>query len=100
MADDGLALWGDGRGGVEDPAALGAPLERWDVRGLRLVLAAFAHADDSTADYLDGAISDVCCRSDEDFARLRELVSTLVTDADAGVERQATRILGGGGIRR
>ncbi|MEV6247353.1 hypothetical protein AB0M38_14270 [Streptomyces sp. NPDC051742] len=78
-----------------------ALLERWDVHGLRLVLAAFADADDNTADYLDGAISDVCCQSDEDFERLRELVSTLpAADADPVIERQAARILGGGGTRR
>ncbi|WP_411110420.1 hypothetical protein [Streptomyces sp. c-19] len=92
-----LLLGGQDAGVTRETAE--ALLERWDVHGLRLVLAAFADADGNTADHLDGAINDVCCRSDEDFERLRELVSTLA-DTDAVIEGQAARILGGGGTRR
>ncbi|WP_436995661.1 HEAT repeat domain-containing protein [Streptomyces sp. enrichment culture] len=72
-----------------------ALLERWDVHGLRLVLAALAVADDDTGDQLDGALGDVCHQSDEDLARLKALASALVPDADPAVRREARQILRG-----
>ncbi|MEU2183745.1 hypothetical protein [Streptomyces thermolilacinus] len=72
-----------------------ALLERWDVHGLRLVLAALAVADDDTGDHLDGALGNVCHQSDEDLARLQALASVLVSDADPAVSREAREILRG-----
>ncbi|WP_406055939.1 hypothetical protein OG462_08265 [Streptomyces sp. NBC_01077] len=70
-----------------------ALLERWDVLGVRMVLAALVRADDNAADHLGFAINDVCRQSDEDVERLRELVSALTDDADAAVAREARGIL-------
>lgn len=77
-----------------------ALLGRGDVRGLRMVLAALAHADDDTADQLDAAVFDVFCRSAEGLARLEALASALVADADAAVREEAGRILDGWVLRR
>ncbi len=77
-----------------------ALLERGDVCGLRMVLAALSSADDGTGDYLDGAINDVCCQSEEGLAQLKELSSVLVSDADASISNEASRILRVWGTRR
>ncbi|MFD4761059.1 hypothetical protein ACFWOJ_19880 [Streptomyces sp. NPDC058439] len=70
-----------------------ALLERWDVCGLRMVLAALTSADDETGDQLDAAINDVCCQSEEGLTRLEELSSTLVSDSDTSISDEASRIL-------
>ncbi|MET9427010.1 MULTISPECIES: hypothetical protein [unclassified Streptomyces] len=72
-----------------------ALLERGDVLGLRMVLCALASADDDTGDHLDAALTNVCCQSDEGLARLKELCSALVSDADASIGEEAGRILSG-----
>ncbi|MFB7744014.1 hypothetical protein [Streptomyces sp. NPDC056132] len=70
-----------------------ALLERWDVRGLRMVLAAFSSADDETGDHLDVAINNICCQSEEGFTRLEALASALVSDTDASVAGEAGRLV-------
>ncbi|MEU1232002.1 hypothetical protein [Streptomyces sp. NPDC005828] len=70
-----------------------ALLERWDVPGLRMVLAALASSDDETADHLDAAILNVCGQSEEDGERLAALCSALTSDADSAVSGEARRIL-------
>ncbi|MFD7447173.1 hypothetical protein [Streptomyces sp. NPDC059909] len=77
-----------------------ALLERGDVCGLRMVLAALTRADDDAGDHLDAAINNVYCQSDEGLAQLDKLSSALVSDADASIGREADRILGGWGSRR
>ncbi|CAL9619225.1 hypothetical protein SUDANB99_05780 [Streptomyces sp. enrichment culture] len=72
-----------------------ALLERWDVHGLRLVLAALAVADDDTGDHIDSALHNICHQSREDEARLRALASELVRDGDPGVSGMAREILDG-----
>ncbi|MFI0805701.1 hypothetical protein [Streptomyces echinatus] len=66
-----------------------ALLERWDVRGLRLVLAALTVADADTGDHLCMAVDDVCLRSEEDLERLVGLCSALASDADAAIREEA-----------
>ncbi|WP_411107681.1 hypothetical protein [Streptomyces sp. cmx-4-9] len=77
-----------------------ALLERGDICGLRMVLVALSSADDGTSDYLDGAINDVCCQSEEGLAQLKELSSVLVSDADDSISNEASRILRVWGARR
>lgn len=71
-----------------------ALLLRWDVHGLRLVLAALATADPDTGDHLQAAVTDVCEQSAEDIERLTALASTLASDPDAGVREEARGLLG------
>ncbi|MFD0068185.1 hypothetical protein [Streptomyces sp. NPDC056690] len=83
----------DGRDTFVTQETAEALLERWDVLGLRMVLAALASADDDTGDHLDAAILNVCCRSKEDGERFAELCSALTSDVDSAVSREARRIL-------
>lgn len=79
-----------------------ALLERGDVLGLRMVLAARVGANDDVRDHIGAAILNVCCQSDEDAERLAALCSALVSDADAdagpdvdgGVRGEAHDLLG------
>lgn len=56
----------DGRDTFVTQETAEAMLGRWDVLGLRMVLAALASADDDTGDHLDAAILNVCGQSKED----------------------------------
>ncbi|MEU3606280.1 hypothetical protein AB0E83_12615 [Streptomyces sp. NPDC035033] len=71
-----------------------ALLARRDVLGLRMVLAAFADADDDTADHLDDALLGVRGGSEEDGRRLAALCSALASDPDGTVRREARGLLG------
>ncbi|MFG2293879.1 hypothetical protein [Streptomyces sp. NPDC048603] len=71
-----------------------ALLARWDVCGLRLVLAALARADAQTGDWLEVALYDVCRQSEEDLARLERLASELVSDPDPAIAGEALRLAG------
>ncbi|MGY3337833.1 hypothetical protein ACVW0K_003932 [Streptomyces filamentosus] len=71
-----------------------ALLERRDARGLRLVLGAFAGADDDTADQLSDALFGVCCRTREDAVRFAALCAVLVEDPDGAVRGEARWFLG------
>lgn len=68
-------------------------LGRWDVLGLRMVLAALARANDDTGDHLHAAILNVCGQSAEDGERLAALCSALASDADDAVSGEARKIL-------
>ncbi|MFD7608746.1 hypothetical protein ACFWAN_52000 [Streptomyces mirabilis] len=70
-----------------------ALLGRWDVLGLRMVLAALASADDDTGDHLDAANLNVCGQSEKAGERLAALCSVLTSDADTAVREEARRIL-------
>ncbi|MEU8868016.1 hypothetical protein [Streptomyces umbrinus] len=83
----------DGRDTFVTQETAEALLERWDVVGLRMVLAALASADDDTGDHLDAAILNVCGQSTEDGERLAALCSALTSDADSDVSGEARRIL-------
>ncbi|WP_326757343.1 hypothetical protein OHB35_53175 [Streptomyces phaeochromogenes] len=83
----------DGRDTFVTQETAEALLERWDVVGLRMVLAALASADDGTGDHLDAAILNVCGQSEEDGERLAALCSALTSDADIDVSGEARRIL-------
>ncbi|MCT4352022.1 hypothetical protein M5362_02575 [Streptomyces sp. Je 1-79] len=67
-------------------------LERWDVVGLRLVLAADAVADDDAGDHLHAALLNVCRQSFEDEERLEALCTALASDTDPAVRAAARRI--------
>ncbi|WP_435842871.1 HEAT repeat domain-containing protein [Streptomyces filamentosus] len=71
-----------------------ALLERRDARGLRLVLGAFAGADDDTADQLSDALFGVCCRTREDAERFAALCAVLAEDPDGAVRGEARWFLG------
>ena len=83
----------DGRDTFVTQETAEALLGRWDVLGLRMVLAALASADDDTGDHLDAAILNVCGQSTEDGDRLAALCSALTSDADIAVSVEARRIL-------
>ncbi|MFF1355103.1 hypothetical protein [Streptomyces sp. NPDC058297] len=83
----------DGRDTFVTQETAEALLGRWDVLGLRMVLAALASADDDTGDHLDAAILNVCGQSQEDGERLAGLCSALTSDADTAVSGEARRIL-------
>ncbi|MEU7037761.1 hypothetical protein ABZ958_29320 [Streptomyces sp. NPDC046237] len=68
-------------------------LERWDVVGLRLVLAADAVADDDAGDHLRAAILNVCLQSYEDEERLHALCAALASDVDPDVRAAARSML-------
>ncbi|MEU6948685.1 hypothetical protein ABZ957_26175 [Streptomyces sp. NPDC046316] len=70
-----------------------ALLERWDVVGLRLVLAADAVADDDADDHVHAAILNVCRQSDEDEERLDALCAALASDVDPDVRAAARSML-------
>ncbi|WP_329297213.1 hypothetical protein OG410_41950 [Streptomyces sp. NBC_00659] len=84
----------DGRDTFVTQETAEALLGRWDVLGLRMVLAALASADDDTGDHLDAAILNVCGQSEEDGERLTALCSALTSDEDDAVSGEARRILG------
>ncbi|MGF1432322.1 HEAT repeat domain-containing protein [Kitasatospora sp. LaBMicrA B282] len=69
-----------------------ALLARWDVCGLRLVLAAYQHADDESADHLQGAILNTCRQSAADIVRLDLLCRQLAGDPDPEVRAEAERL--------
>ncbi|MER5777388.1 hypothetical protein ABT144_24480 [Streptomyces sp. NPDC002039] len=100
MADVLHRLLLDGQNTAVTRETAEALLERGDICGLRMVLAALSSADDGTSDYLDGAINDVCCQSEEGLAQLEELSSVLVSDADDSISNEASRILRVWGARR
>ncbi|MER5820955.1 hypothetical protein [Streptomyces mirabilis] len=83
----------DGRDTFVTQETAEALLGRWDVLGLRMVLAALASADDDTGDHLDAAILNVCGQSGVDGERLAALCSVLTSDAEAAVSGEARRIL-------
>ncbi|MFE2144273.1 hypothetical protein ACFXA3_21495 [Streptomyces sp. NPDC059456] len=83
----------DGRDTFVTQETAEALLGRWDVLGLRLVLAALAGADDDAGDHLNAAITNVCRQSDEGVERLAALCSTLTSDEDDAVSGEARRIL-------
>ncbi|MFD9498992.1 hypothetical protein [Streptomyces sp. NPDC060035] len=83
----------DGRDTFVTQETAEALLERWDVVGLRMVLAAFVAADDSTGDHLDDAILNVCRQSQEDGERFAVLCSALASDADSAVSEEARKLL-------
>lgn len=66
---------------------------RWDVVGLRLVLAADAVADDDTGDHVRAAILNICRQSDEDEERLDALCAALSSDVDRDVRAAARSTL-------
>ncbi|MGY4393929.1 HEAT repeat domain-containing protein [Streptomyces sp. TE12347] len=83
----------DGRDTFVTQETAEALLGRWDVLGLRMVLAALARANDDTGDHLHAAILNVCGQSAEDGERLAALCSALASDADDAVSGEARRIL-------
>lgn len=83
----------DGRNTAVTQETAEALLERGDVCGLRMVLAALTSADDNTGDQLHAAITNICCQSEEGLTRLEVLSSALVSDADASIGKEANGIL-------
>ncbi|MEH6374798.1 hypothetical protein V7793_10780 [Streptomyces sp. KLMMK] len=71
-----------------------ALLERWDVCGWRLVLAALVGADDvGTADQLQAGIDVVCYGSLANLTRFRVLCAALMSDADESISEEASSLL-------
>ncbi|WP_149185099.1 hypothetical protein [Streptomyces sp. TRM49041] len=82
----------DGQDTAVTQEAAEALLERWDICGLRMVLAALTSADDDTGDHLCMAVDNVCCQSEEDLKRLAGLCSELISDADATISEEANSL--------
>ncbi|MEU8517816.1 hypothetical protein AB0C76_40560 [Kitasatospora sp. NPDC048722] len=90
-----LRLLQDGHDTAVTQETAEALLRRRDLRGLRLVLVAFAGADVDTVDHLGDAILNVCLQSDEDQEYFEGLATVLASAAepDEAARTEAAHLL-------